>query len=257
MPRPPSHPTRLCTLCLVAHSIYPRTHAQSPRLGPLDPPTISPSLRAPPLMPLVRFVPGRYHLDDHCMFGTAEAVLHFWSLDNIYYSSSARAWSGAKQGNVRPGCRYPAVESDNGFIWVADDLARRGVPMPHSTRDLLKERAFVFNPEAWDYVCRRKHTSTHLSLPVDSATFNKLNPKSMLTMVPFGIHAQCKEERFLFNCSGVADGIQNRTDTPRWACSASNTRCFSVRERWRQPGNIKRVKASTVDMRLNSGRAFE
>jgi hypothetical protein len=72
---------------------------------------------------------------------------------------------------------------------------------------------------------------------VDSATFNKLNPKpkSMLTMVPLGIHAQCKEERLLFNCSGVGGDIQNRTDTPRWACSASNMRCSSTRVHRRQP----------------------
>mmetsp|Transcript_27487 Transcript_27487/g.83630 ORF Transcript_27487/g.83630 Transcript_27487/m.83630 type:complete len:162 (-) Transcript_27487:196-681(-) len=160
------------------------------------------------------------------MFGTTAAVLHYWSVDNVYYRADAQAWSGAKLGNTRRGCRNPSVESDNGFIWVADDFSCRSVPMPPSTRDLITERSFVINSGRLGHVCRRKHANRHLDLPVDPSTFNVMDFKDNYPkLVPYGVHVLCKQESLVYDCSSVADGVQNRTDTPRWSCAASNTRC--------------------------------
>ena len=168
---------------------------------------------------------GRFHLDDHCMFGSAEALLYFWAVDNVFYDRRAEAWSSAAMGNARRGCKLPAVESDNGFIWVRDGLARRGMPPPQSTRDLIAQRAFILNAAAWGHVCRRRRTNQRLHLPVDPDKFNVLSPEIVGRAAPLGVYAQCTAREFTYDCAGVGDDVQARTDTPRWACSASNTHC--------------------------------
>ena len=167
---------------------------------------------------------GRYHLDDHCTFGRAAGVLHYWSTDNIFYNSSADEWS-RRHGNLRTPdhCRGPGAESDNGFIWVMDDSVRRGLPPPANTSELIAQRAFVLNPASWDYVCMRGRAQRNISLPAPAA-LSKMQPAILAPLNPFGVHRQCRERARYYDCAQVGP-VQNRTDTPMWACVASNTRC--------------------------------
>ena len=169
---------------------------------------------------------GRFHLDDHCMFGRPEALLHYWSLSNSYYASDKPAWSAAL--NPRRGCSAPSVESDNGFIWAMDDHDRRGLPLPLSTRDLIAQRGFIVNPVAWEHLCRRKRSHNHLLLPVNASQLSALNvlkPENVRRAAPLGVNRLCVELDQLYNCSLVDDAVGRRTDTPKWPCYASNTRC--------------------------------
>jgi hypothetical protein len=162
---------------------------------------------------------GRFALDDHCMFGAPEAVEHFWSTSNEFYRASAHAWSG-QMNNSRHGCRTPGVESDNGFIWVMAD-ARRGIPPPADTRELIAQRMFVINPEAWDHVCLRGKGNRDVRLPYDT-THNMMSFAKIRPAAPYGVFAQCTKQAQLYDCSSVGD-VQARTDTPKWACTAQHT----------------------------------
>ena len=184
---------------------------------------------------------GRFHLDDHCMFGRAAAVVHFSSVDNVYYKRDARlSWSTAP-GNVRRGCSFPSAESDAGYIWVMDDAKQRGLVVPTSTRDLLAERAFIIDPWAWGYVSRRGKgddipgakasalpagASASAGLPFQEPRIVDLLPPEMYNVTaPNGVVRHCARRSGIFDCSGVADDVANRTDSPRWGCSASSMRC--------------------------------
>ena len=168
---------------------------------------------------------GQYHLDDHCMFGRPESILDFWSLSNRFYNSSAVSWS-SKLGNWRKGCGVPATESDNGFIWTMD-LVERGFKKPRDTVELIASRMWLINPEHFHYMSRRKRGHQRLSLPVnlsDAPHLNVLRLSVREHAAPYGPAKLCRAVGGLIDCSQVPD-VWGRLDSPKWACSASNTRC--------------------------------
>lgn len=140
---------------------------------------------------------GRFHLDDHCMFGSAEALLYFWK----------RLLRPAGRGVVErgDGKRAARLQAPGGRV-----------------RQRLNSGCAT---ASWGHVCRRKRTNQRLHLPVDPDKFNVLSPEIVGRAAPLGVYAQCTAREFTYDCAGVGDDVQARTDTPRWACSASNTHC--------------------------------
>eukprot|EP00966_Prymnesium_polylepis_P053203 1231014-Prymnesium_polylepis.1 len=165
---------------------------------------------------------GKFSLDDHCMFGRSEAVLHFWSTSNVLYNSSADSWSKTKD-NPRRYCSAPGVESDNGYSWVMDDYIRRQIAPPPNTKSLIEQRAFVLNPEAWGHVCLRGRGNLRVSLPCNTS-LNRMSFRRIAPAAPFGVFRQCRRLERLYDCSTVGE-VQGRVDTPRWACFATHTSC--------------------------------
>ena len=101
---------------------------------------------------------GQYHLDDHLMYGRAEDVLRFWSVDAPGYCRTCR-YSTALLPEVRDQrrlCLVPGPEAENGILWVRSLRRATGGewPEPPSTLTLLRERAFVLNPTLLGYVQR-------------------------------------------------------------------------------------------------------
>ena len=93
---------------------------------------------------------GRFNLDDHCLYGRAEDVANFWSLEAPYYcrecDTSAAGLNADTLGfepnvsGTRPrNCPVPSPETENAVMWV-DQLARHGVPPPRSNLELIRER---------------------------------------------------------------------------------------------------------------------
>mmetsp|Transcript_786 Transcript_786/g.1613 ORF Transcript_786/g.1613 Transcript_786/m.1613 type:complete len:321 (+) Transcript_786:432-1394(+) len=166
---------------------------------------------------------GRFALDDHCMFGRPKALLHFWSISNSFYNNSLATWSDSRVNNTRRGCRAPGPESDNGFIFVMEDYKRFGTPIPKDTKELILQRAFVINPEAWDHVCLRGRGDVPLQLPCNTS-YNRMSPKIIAPVAPYGVYKQCQAQRELYDCSTVGD-VKDGAATPRWACFARHTAC--------------------------------
>ena len=168
---------------------------------------------------------GRFHLDDHCAFGTPLALLHYWNVKNPLYNRT-RISSTGPPSNTRRHCRWPAAESEAGFLWVMQDALQRAIPVPASTRDLLHQRAWVIDPWALGHVCRRKRGDRRLTLPLAApAQYNILNEAVVNASAPLSALRLCSRAGGQFDCSALADSVANRTDSPRWACAASNTRC--------------------------------
>ena len=173
---------------------------------------------------------GQFHLDDHCMFGRPRALLDYWNVSNAFYRpeiTNRGGWS-TPLGNARLHCPSPATESDNGFIWVADH-ARRGVAAPASTKQLIEQRMWVLNPDAWEYLSRRKHANKHLDLEAFNLSaapgLSVLRFEVQNASAPYGAARLCERRGLSLDCSGVGDEVWGRRDSARWACSAGNTNC--------------------------------
>ena len=97
---------------------------------------------------------GGYHLDDHCMFGRAQVVRDFWSVDAPSYLRDRPA-STSLPPHIRARraeCLLPGTESENGQLWVRLLEAEAGSTWkaPHSTLALLRS-----------HVCSGSRTRLH------------------------------------------------------------------------------------------------
>ncbi|KAL3903950.1 MAG: hypothetical protein SGPRY_011475, partial [Prymnesium sp.] len=98
---------------------------------------------------------GRFHLDDHCMFGAAMDVASYWSIHNPFNmrtqpnstSLPPDVLGWYSQRGEKPACQVPGAESENGNLWVKWEGREEQLP---STQALFDEgplgRAFLFNP---------------------------------------------------------------------------------------------------------------
>ena len=161
---------------------------------------------------------GKYHLDDHCVFGRVEPMARFWSLDNPLYRRELPASTELPDGARPPsgGCAVPGPESENGQLWVGW-AAREGVAAPSSTLALLAERAFVINPSAYEYVALRNHPARRtesLRLPLDVHLFGNFRTSSQSTPLRL-----CMRRAHTFDCSSLAlNASFEGRELPAWPC---------------------------------------
>ena len=162
---------------------------------------------------------GRFHLDDHCIFGRSAAVLRFWSLDNPFYNASLPYYVPPVASSVQSACRVPGPESENGQLWVAQDEAERGAPSPRDTRALVVERMWVIDPEQWGYICTRDTPPNRAALPLDPRRYGFRRPPNA-ARTPFGVLNLCQRSSGRYDCANTAD-VRNRTDAPNWGCKSN------------------------------------
>jgi len=205
-------------------SLFPDLHALLQAQPPPSVPMPGGRVGLCPIQTQLSDVYGRFHLDDHCMFGRSEAVLNFWSVSNQYYRAGAAAWSHTVGNKLRLGCPFPGAESDQGYIWVLDASTRLGIPPPASTAELLQQRAFVLNPEAWKHVCLRGKGGLDQKLPV-STEHNVMTARVVSAYNPYSIPRLCEKKEMVFDCSAVPAKVRNETHSPRWACKKVHTKC--------------------------------
>ncbi|KAL1496477.1 hypothetical protein AB1Y20_016431 [Prymnesium parvum] len=99
---------------------------------------------------------GRFHLDDHCMFGEAAEVARYWSIHNPLYrralpNSTALPpevyeWYATHPSRLL--CDTPGPESENGYLWVLWDGDEAELPSTQALFDEAAGRAFLFSPHA-------------------------------------------------------------------------------------------------------------
>ena len=165
---------------------------------------------------------GRFHLDDHCIFGRSTAVLRYWSLNNPSYNASLPYYvphPSPTHHSVRSACRVPGPESENGQLWVAQDEVERGAPPPRDTRTLIVERMWVIDPEPWDYACTRDRPPDRPALPLDPRRYGFRWPPNA-ARTPFGVLNLCPRSDGQYHCANALD-VRNRTDAPNWGCKSN------------------------------------
>ena len=147
---------------------------------------------------------GRFHVDDHCTFGRAEAVLRYWSVHNPFYNNSGSA-STAFTSRGATICPVPGPESESGSLWVQWDALEHRMPPPEDTRALILERLLILDVARWDYVCTRDWKPSQpiqpLALPLNPRLHGFRWPPNAGRM-PFGVMNLCRRVRGIYNCTG-------------------------------------------------------
>ena len=192
---------------------------------------------------------GRFHLDDHCIFGRVEAMMRYFSLSNPFYNRSRPASTQLPAEMRRPAirrtCTLPGPEADNGLLWVLWDEQKYGLAVPQSTKALLAERAFTIDPASFEHVAvRGGQLLDGRRLPLDPAAYIYRRPGRVAArLAPFGPLTLCVRRTLddahgiqaagsrspltVYDCSGSPE-VQNRTDPPSWPCplgEAGHTHC--------------------------------
>ena len=166
---------------------------------------------------------GRYHVDDHCLFGEIGAVLDYWTLDPRLYDAASPY---SVVAFPRKQCDFPASESETGTLWVRTLYGHDERRMPSSTLSLANLHILVLHPKTWGYVSRRGKSWARLSLPCaprhDTMTYAKV-----AAAAPHSPLAMCRSvDAGYFDC---VNATASARPDPFWGCRKGGfSRCFDV-----------------------------
>lgn len=162
---------------------------------------------------------GKFHVDDHCVFGETEAVQQFWTVDRRVYNRM-RSYANLPKPHWSR-CTFPASEAETGFVWTRFMHITRGHAIPNSTLSLIKGRIIVLDPERFGYLSRRGRSARRLSLPCASH-LTTMSYSKMRVAMPYSAFTLCHSSEGIYDCRNVAD-VANQIKMPDWGCRKSGS----------------------------------
>jgi len=174
---------------------------------------------------------GRFHLDDHIVFGRAADVADYWAVHNPGYCRQCSHSSQLPSSVVsfRKKCRLPGPESELGQLWVHWDHNKSRAPLPRSTAALIDERAIVINGAAFGHASmlhplKQKLASRirlrDLPLRPIAAFQHKVPGRSLRQREPSNVMVLCSlTAAGTYDCAGVKGSPKADQHGEDWPCA--------------------------------------
>ena len=172
---------------------------------------------------------GRFHLDDHVVFGLAADVAAYWSVDNPHYCNACSHSTElpAAVAKQRTRCFIPGPESELGEAWLRWEHNRSATPLPESTEALIAARLVIVDVASFGHasVMHPAHHAlakrvTLRDFPLlPSARFQHKSPSpSLRSREPFGAMSVCARSAGRYDCTGATRKANHAIRTIDWPC---------------------------------------
>ena len=177
---------------------------------------------------------GRFHLDDHVVFGRAADVAAYWSVDNPRYCNRCTHSTHlpAVIRAQRSRCFIPGPESELGELWVRWERDTSGAPLPASTAELLAARGFIVNTAKFGHASvlhPHQHAfAAHVKMkqlplqPLENFQ-HKAPGRSVRRREPFGVMSLCSRLAVgTYDCASVQGARALYGRPTDWPCPYTN-----------------------------------